>query len=257
MTGSELNSGDVKALTKRRQSNGELYTRRPEVELQISKILSLESKQIFELLDIRDRNREDYVFDETIVYLLRQARERNDDTVIQTLYIELNRRIWNLLNRFRSKFSNVEDFEDLGQTIGLDMLRKIFDTVGGSADYAQVNFGDFVITQGTVKFRENVAKMKREENSIELDKHDEDGQDFELETNDLPIIEKLSLQQGFNTLPPHILEVAVMLRDGWQIESKNESEPTISKHLKVSSRTIRNWLNEARRILAEYEGEGR
>ena len=51
------------------------------------------------------------------------------------------------------------------------------------------------------------------------------------------------------------MTVAELILDGWQIESKNEIELTISKKLAVSSRTIRNWLKEARAILADYNAE--
>lgn len=49
--------------------------------------------------------------------------------------------------------------------------------------------------------------------------------------------------------------VVELLLDGWQIESKELGKPTIRKKLGVSSRTIRNWLKEARLILADHKTE--
>ena len=49
--------------------------------------------------------------------------------------------------------------------------------------------------------------------------------------------------------------VAILLADGWKIESRDAAEPTISRYMNVSSRTIRNWVNEAREMLGEYRGE--
>ena len=65
----------------------------------------------------------------------------------------------------------------------------------------------------------------------------------------------MTLKEGLDKLPPHIMIVAELLLDGWQIESKETGEPTISKKLGVSSRTIRNWLKEARALLADYKTE--
>ena len=60
------------------------------------------------------------------------------------------------------------------------------------------------------------------------------------------------LREGLAALPPNTMLVAELILDGWQIESKDPQEMTISRKLDVSSRTIRNWLKEARIILADY-----
>ncbi len=91
MTARETNSTEIKFLTKRKRDTGELYARRPDAELQIGKVLSLEKPQIFELLTNKQQGSADYLLDETIVYLLRDAG--NDHETIEILYSVLNRRI--------------------------------------------------------------------------------------------------------------------------------------------------------------------
>lgn len=251
-------STEVKPLTKRKKETLELYARRPDTELQIGKILSLEPAQIFEYLKSRDRNSADYLLDETIVYLLREP-ERSSES-IETLYAELNRRIWKLLKKFYKNFNNPADFEDFGQKIEIVILQKIFDVNSDSADYAQVNFGDFVIKTAKVVWRGELVKIGREKDIFyaerEGDNEDNSNRiEDSFKSNDALTDYTMLLREGLAKLPSHIMIVAELLLDGWQIESKTESEPTISKKLGVSSRTIRNWLKEARVILGDYNAE--
>lgn len=261
MTARDASSPDVKSLTKRKKETGEFYTRRPEAELQIGKVLSLESAQILELLKNRQRDAADYLLDEAIVYLLREPER--EEGFRENLYIELNRRIWKLLKKFYKRFDNPEDFEDFGQKVEMAVLTKIFDLNSDSADYAQVNFGDFVVKTAKVAWRGELVKIGREKEIFyaerENDEEDNVSNRIEnsLKSDDAPTDYTMTLKEGLNKLPPHIMIVAELLLDGWQIESKEIGEPTISKKLDVSSRTIRNWLKEARAILSDYKAEVR
>ncbi|MBA3632726.1 MAG: hypothetical protein H0W58_07960 [Acidobacteria bacterium] len=259
MTVPDANSTVVKPLTKRKKETRELYARRFEAELQIGKVLSLEPIQIFELLKNRQRDAADYLLDETIVYLLREP-ERGEH-FRETLYLELNRRIWKLLKKFYTRFSNPADFEDFRQKIEMAILKKIFDITSDSADYAQVNFGDFVVKTAKVAWRGELVTIEREKEIFYVERESDD----ENSVNDLenraagdPLSDyTMMLKEGLAKLPPHIMIVAELLLDGWQIESKVLGESTISKKLNVSSRTIRNWLKEARLILRDYKAEVR
>lgn len=260
MTMPGTNSTDVKPLTKRKKETRELYARRPDAELQIGKVLSLEPAQIYELLKNRQRDAADYLLDESIVYLLREP-ERGEH-FRETLYLELNRRIWKLLKKFYKRFDNPADFEDFGQKIETAILQKIFDINTDSADYAQVNFGDYVIKTAKVLWRGELVKIEREKEFFYTEREGGDDEDTDpiensLKSNDAPTDYTMMLKEGIGKLPPHIMTVAELLLDGWQIESKDQSEPTISRKLGVSSRTIRNWLKEARVILSDYNREVR
>ena len=258
MTAGDTNSNEIKKLTKRKKATSELYTRRADAERQISEVLRLESPQILELLKSRERGAENYLLDETIVYLLRDSRIDNDFR--ETLYAELNRRLWKLLKKFAKNFKNPADFEDFGQKIELAVLRKIFDVNSDSADYAQVNFGDYVVKTAKVVWRGELVKINKDKDLFYTRRENEDDEyadsiENNLESNDALADYTLMLKEGLSRLPPHIMTVAELILDGWQIESKNEIELTISKKLAVSSRTIRNWLKEARAILADYNAE--
>lgn len=260
MIAPDPNSAKIKPLTKRKKETNELYSRRPEVELQLEKILALESTEILELLKNKQRETKDYLFDESIVYLLRQPEIT--ENFRETLYIELNRRLWKLFKKFYARFNNPADFEDFGQKVETAIIRKIFDTNTDAADYAQVNFGDYAVKTAKVVWRGELVKIGREKEIFYAKREYEDEDEgIRIEdgfkSNEASSDYTMTLKEGLAKLPPNIMLAAELLIDGWQIESKDEREITISKKLGVSSRTIRNWLKEGRVILAEYNTEVR
>jgi DNA-directed RNA polymerase specialized sigma24 family protein len=254
-----VDSTEIKPLTKR-TGEGVLYIRRPDAELQIEKTLTLSRPQILQMVAARKRRDEsDYLLDETIVYFLREARINDDGEMIEALFAELNRRIWKLLAKFRA--GNEADFEDFVQRVEMAILEKIFDMNSNAADFAQVQFGSFVLSEAKAVWKGNLVKLKREQELFETTRAEGDESEDEnrLENisgaNDLPAESRLIIAEGLKKLAPHQRTVAVMLLDGFQIESKNAGETTISGHLGVSSRTIRNWIKEMRAALEGYQGE--
>lgn len=258
MNARDADSTQIKNLTKLTKL-GEQYMRRADAELQIEKILTLEKSQIVEMIGgDKRRNEADYLLDESIVYLLREATIDSDNSMIETLYIELNRRIWKLLAKFRANFKNNQaDFEDFGQQAGFAIVRKILDTGSNSADYAQVNFGDFVIGEAKSVWKQNLVRVKREEAMFNSGREGEEDEN-KLENipweHELSAESRLIIEEGLRNLLPEHQIVAAMLLDGFQTESKDPRELTISKHLGVSSRTIRNWIKEMRLALTGYQG---
>ncbi|MDQ3748721.1 MAG: hypothetical protein M3367_06890 [Acidobacteriota bacterium] len=252
------NSTGVKPLTKRTKQRSELYLRRSEVERQIAKVLSLADRQIFELLENRQRDSAGFLLDETIVYLLRERKD--DNFFVEILYAELNKRIWKLFRKFYKNFNNEADFEDFGQKIEMEIIKKIFDLESDASDYAQVNFGDYVVKTAKVVWRGRLANITRENEMFETERaRDEDeskADENRFVFREISTEEKMILQARLAALPDNIRNAAILhYLDGWQIESKDAHAPTISKLFDVSSRTIRNWLTEARTILAAQEGE--
>jgi DNA-directed RNA polymerase specialized sigma24 family protein len=250
----------VKPLTKRTKETQVVYHRREEVERQIERVHSLKSSQIFELLQTSHRSEPDYLFDETIVYLIRERRAGGDVPEIEAFYRVLNVRVWRLLNKYRSKFGDRANFEDFGQQVGIAILDKIFDIESDSADYAQVNFGDYAVAAAqTIWKRRLVSHMREDQHSGDPRDGDDDEADpiSEISAGETKILEQLIITEAIRSLPEHLKTVAVLLADGWKIESNDPTEPTISRQMRVSSRTIRNWVIEAREILDEYKGGSR
>lgn len=258
MTTRETDSTDIKPLTKKTKQ-GELYVRRADAELQIEKILTLEKPQVLEMLSATKRRDEaDYLLDETLIYLFREARISKDDELSNQIYSELNRRIWKLFLKFRSNFNEQSDFEDFGQKIEMAILRKLIDTDSNRADFAQVQFGSFVISEAKSVWKQNLAAINKDKEFLHTPREDDETGANELENlavGELAKDKKMIVREGLRKLSTEHRLVAAMMLDGFQIESKDENELTISKHLGVSSRTIRNWIKEMRSTLADYKGE--
>ena len=258
MEARDAHSTRTKPLTKRTKQ-GEIYIRRADAELQIEKALTLEKPQISAMLAGNKRRGEaDYLLDETLVYLFREARAAGDDELFNRLYIELNRRVWKLFLKFRATFKSQADFEEFGQKTETAILRKLLDTASDKADFAQAQFGSFVIAEAKSVWKQNLAAIKRDQEFIETPREDDETGADELENlagSDFSDERKMIIREGLRKLSPEQQTIAAMLLDGFQIESKDENELTISRHLGVSSRTIRNRIKEMRSILADYEGE--
>ncbi len=244
-------STEVKSFSEQIEDNRDPYALRPEVERQIEEVSMLEDRQVFELLKNR-RESGEYLFDETIVCLLRARRE--DSIFVETLYAELNRRIWKLLRSFYKKFSNVEDFEDFGQAVEMTVIKAIFNTDSDTGKYAKKYFGDFVVKTATYAWYGKLKQDKRFNEMFETESADgneiaeTDKNRFVLK--EISAEEKMILRARLVELPENARNAAILhYLDGWQIESKDAHVPTISKLFGVSSRTIRNWLGEARKIL--------
>lgn len=258
MEARNADSTNIRPLTKRTMQ-GEIYLRRAETQLQIEKVLLFDAPQILEMLSGSERRGEaDYLLDETLVYLFREARRSGDENLFNQLYAELNRRIWKLFLKFRSRFHDQSDFEDFGQKTETAILRKLLDADSDRADFAQVQFGSFVISEAKSSWKQNLSMINKDKEFLDAPREDADETDAnELENladGDLSDEEKMIIREGLSKLSPDQQMVAVMLLDGFQIESVDENELTISKHLGVSSRTIRNRIKEMRSALADYKG---
>ena len=170
--------------------------------------MRLKNAQILELLKSRERGAENYLLDETIVYLLRDSNIDNDFR--ETLYAELNRRLWKLLKKFAKNFNNQADFEDFGQKIELAILRKIFDYSTNSADYAEVNFGDFVVKTAKVVWRGELVKINKDKDLFYMRRENEDDDyadsiENNLESGDALADYTLMLKEGFEPFAPRTL----------------------------------------------------
>jgi hypothetical protein len=247
-----------KPLTKRTRQ-GDLYVRRADAEMQIEKVLTLDESQLLSMLTGKRRDEADYLLDETIVYLLREARRIGKEETIPALFEELNGRIFKLLLKFRSGFSR-EEFDDFVQTVGTAILEKIFDTGSNAADFAEVQFGLFVLSEAKAVRKKSLVRLSREQIQDMSRGEDEDESD-PLEKlawdKELSADSRMIFEEGMRKLSIEQQTVAAMLLDGIQIESKDPREITISRHLDVDQRTIRNWIRKMRAALTDYRGEMR
>ena len=255
-------STTIKPLTKR-TAEGKLYVRRPDAELQIEKALSLETAQILEMLGAaKERGDETFLLDETLVYLLRQARRANDDDLLNELYIELNKRIWKKLAKFRGNFNNQADFEDFGQKTEMAIIKKILNVESNAGDFAQAQFGSFVLSEAKAAWKQDFVRIKKDRESLDTPRGSDDEETDQLENkadlrDEFSAEKRLIYEEQMRNFSPEQQIIAAMLLDGFQIESKRPEEMTISKYLNITSRTIRTRIKKMREILNESKGEAK
>lgn len=75
----------VEALTKKKQ-DGTPYTRRVEVETALASLVNLSRDEMLERLKVRHPTSPNYVQSECLVYLIRAARNDNDERYFNKLY---------------------------------------------------------------------------------------------------------------------------------------------------------------------------
>lgn len=248
---------EPKPLRKRTVESQTLYCRRPEVEAQIRQALSHNADEIQTRLEVVDQTDERFLKSETLIYLLREFFERGENDMFNAIYETLSERIYHLLRRHKIKFAETSDFEDFLQDVQLIMLDKILDFESDHGDYAQVSFGDFVVTIAVNEIKKYFGKLKQAAEMIALDEeNEEDKPKFELVAQGLSSEKMLVLREAIGNLPDHIREVAFLhYVEGWQIDSQNPHEPTLSKKYQKSEKTIRNWLRKAAELLSDWKGE--
>jgi DNA-directed RNA polymerase specialized sigma24 family protein len=251
------NSGStaVKPLTKRRKDTSEPYFRRPEVEEQLGYACSLKSDELFAAFPAKSRDEKGYLFDETLVYMVRDALEKGDRADYEALYGALYERIWKILRHFRYRFNkNGEQgqFEEFAQQVSVMITIKLLDIESDAADYAQVNFGDFVVSAARTELKSVYRTASRQTDDSAFWEEGEDQPASRVERiEDLRTgHDKLyELRDVLMKIPEPKRTAVVLVGEGWPIESIDPNEPTVSRLLGVTPRTIRNWLKEARNIL--------
>ncbi len=260
MNARDASSTGIKPLTKKTQ-DGELYFRRTDAQLQIQKISSFSEREIAAMLKSKAaRGEPEYLLDETLCYLLREAKINGIRTLIESICLELNSRIWKLLLKFRGGFKNREDFEDFGQQVGLVVFKKLNDVESNAADFAQVQFGKFVIALAKTIEKRKLAAIMREKELFSLPRDDDEDRNMLENFADggtLSADSLMVLAEGIGKLSPDQKLLAAMLLDGYKIESKDVLELTISRHLGITSRTVRYRIQEMRKTLDGYQGEAK
>ncbi|MCW5962306.1 MAG: hypothetical protein KIS76_19250 [Pyrinomonadaceae bacterium] len=246
-------AGSYFPLTKRTKQ-GELYVRRDDAQMQIEAVAEREIAEIRPRLYVTDRADELYLLDETLVFLYRRALFERDDSLAEAIFIAMDVRIVKLLLKHKnSGFIHGCEFDDFLQDVRISVLRKIGDLASDIGDFAQVQFGSFVSSEAKCVGKKNFGLKERER----IDDHS--GRD---DDNDSDLLEnavspdpgpefKAMLRQGWSQFSDEQRTIVCMLLDGFQSESKDPNETTISSYLNVTSRTIRNKIGEIRRIAAE------
>jgi DNA-directed RNA polymerase specialized sigma24 family protein len=253
MSGDSGEHLQIRPLTKVKKS-GEKYYRREEVEEQLPEAVRLSPSEVSERLKLPNKDTVGYLYDETLVYLLREAHRREDLTMVNHIYSELAVRIDRLLLK-QSNQVKIENAEDFKQEVHGRVIKKIFDLDSDKADYAQAMFGDFVTTEAQTEKHKHWRKAEKEKRHAEIDAPNEHGHDLDPSYEGLSPEQEAIILNALGKLPDEVATAAILnFIDGYQIESKDPDEVTVSKIMGVTGRTIRNWFTKAVRTLNSIDG---
>lgn len=254
MLGDSGEQATVRPLTKTR-SDGDPYKRRDEVEQQLHEVIRLSPDELERRIRIPKSEVQGYLFDETLVYLLKEAHRREDLTMENLIYDHLAIRVEILLRKHAYQVDS-DDLHDFMQEVHTRLLEKIFDLSSDRADYAEVMFGDFVTSEAATLKRKHWRLDKKERGNLEIDAPKEDGHDYD-PADERPISpeEIAILNDALGKLPEKTVTAFLLhYRDGLQIESRDPDKLTVAKIMGVSGRAIRIWFRQAVTLLTEDEG---
>ena|ERR1051325_8110839 len=257
-TGASTNK-DVRPLTRRYAETDAPYERLPEVEAQVRRALTFEDQALATEMR-RDYQSPEHFKDETLCYLIRERVRagRHDDAnaLVETL---LRRHAGIIRSRIGRGGVDGRHREDCAGEIVTQLLTELFDAESDRSDFAQVRFGLYFkrVSDGVIsKFRglqererqaESVASQ-RDDRTEEVDLLDTLADECALSAED-----RVLMRDALSHLPSHLREPFILRHfDGWQIESDSPSEPSISRQLKVTPRTIRNRLRDAEESLRRW-----
>ena len=245
----------VKPLTR----NG--YRRLPKVELQIADAVILDGTAIVERARQRDEGAPDFLAPEALIYFIRDAIKNGEERLRDRLIRELLERCNpHFHGRFRG-FSR-EDREDLQGEV-LRMIVEDLLSPDDRSDFMQVRFWAYLkkrcIDACRVTFRH-----AEDTESLETGFSGEGGSEGQTKLDrevdpQLSPEELAMISEGLKQLPRDLRHVFLLrhyvgMKIGADSLADDEgAEPTIAAQFGRTGRTIRNWLNEARRLLAEFQ----
>jgi DNA-directed RNA polymerase specialized sigma24 family protein len=230
------------------------YKRRRPVEQRIIGALSLEGDSFLELVEQRDETSSDYFPPEALIYFIRRANRVGNKRLVNTMMQELYVRCRPLvLGRVRSfvKETRKEIIQEVLTKIASDLLDP-----GDVADFAEVSFWLYLKRLTIDVVRQRVSELNSPEVSVDGRLSDDDERSeliANIPASSLSLDQIVQLNEGLALLPPKQRQAFIMRHAyDMKIESKNPDEMTLSRHFGVTEKTIRNWLDEAERLLTPF-----
>ena len=256
---------------RKRTLDGALYTRDPRIESLLEELSSLSRDELLERVEVSERSDSAYVPSECLLYFVRASRMDNNDAWFERLYKKLDERVlrglpagddWDGQTESYSRLEIRDRAHDrFGELLALDRT-----SPQERLDYFEVRFDGALASLR----RDAQAQVWREESrSVSLDSDDDAGQvlaqveraaaehvdpfdPFGVEEEEF----RFRLDAAIEKLPDEQRSVLEMLRQGFQIDSKEAGVMTISSVLGKSDKTIRNYRDRAYATLRAALTEG-
>lgn len=266
-----LGGKDALAKPLTRSTKGMLYARPPEVEGQLEELLHASADEQLARVKTADENSAQYVVHECLVYLVREAALAEDSdryhalaaVMLKHVTRGIERKLWAL------GVAN-DDVEDVYQEVVSAMMTSILE--GPSGEYFQVRFHSALYRQLLKSYDQYARRRRRAKYEKSLDAPEQKTDDREGERA-ATFGEQLESREDVATDVERRLLISVALEAisdprhrkafvlhhfyGWQIESTDPDEASLSELFDRTPRMVRNWLRTADRQLAEWRAAKR
>jgi RNA polymerase sigma factor (sigma-70 family) len=258
-TGAEADK-DVRPLTHRNTDTGALYERLPEVETQVRRTLALEEEALIEAIQHSYGESPTHLKDEVLCYLIHERlRDGHQESANAVTEVLLRRHARTIRSRIGRGGVERRHREDCAGEIVSQLLIELFDTDSDRSDFAQVRFGLYFkrLSYGVIRrFRELQQRERQAESvtSTQGDRTEEiDLLDTLADERALSAEDRALTRDALAHLPDDLREVFLLRYfEGWQTESNSPTEPSISRYLNVTPRTVRNRLRDAEASLRRW-----
>ncbi|VVE16255.1 RNA polymerase sigma factor [Pandoraea soli] len=248
-------------LLKSKDKNGVPFARPPEIEAWLVRLESVDVAARLQAFAVASRKSSGYVPSEAMTYFLRRAHTTGAKDEFKQLFGLLLKRVG------QSLFASIPDSRMGGaQDIREEVMSRFAERIAKDCNgrFAMLDFFEVRFDLAFARFRKTVLRQIGPASvlTVPLSTDDDDGQDISPEVEaaaadflggdpqkiDDPAF-RLQLGAAIDALPDDQRRVVGLLRQGFQIDSKDPNIMTISKMLQCDERTVRNRRDRAYKTL--------
>ena len=254
---------------KKRDQNGNLYTRPPETEQAIAAAILQDLATLRRRAAVSTRSSPDFLPSECLVYLIREAWRRRDEQTMNDLMAPLLTRSEALLEA-KVPDGLLPNAAEIRENI-LSEFSFLFVRDGSGDDPDELDFFECRFNQAFRAFRidfvrrevmrtKHLASLPAENDEASHCSSDEDvfshlSEAFRNPPTQLQKLFRKDLLEAINSLPPDERKAVVLCHVlGSKEEAEDPSETTAATLCGVTGRTIRNRLNRAAARLSKFKG---
>ena len=246
---------------KSKDKSGAPFTRPPEIEACLGRLESVDAAARLKAFAVTSRKGSGYVPPEALTHFLRRAWATGARDEFKQIFELLMKRVG------QSLYSTVADSRMAGaQGIREEIMGRFAERIAKDCQgrFAMLDFFEVRFDLAFARFRKTVLRQIGPASvlTVPLSTDGDEGQDISPEVEaaaadflggdpqkiDDPAF-RLELDAAIDALPDDQRRVVGLLRQGFQIDSKDPSIMTIAKMLKCDERTVRNRRDRAYKAL--------
>jgi DNA-directed RNA polymerase specialized sigma24 family protein len=252
---------EIRPLTRRRKDDGALYTREKESQRQIEALANLPDGARRERILLSDRNSDQFICEETLVYFLREYARRGQSDFAWAIAERLTVRIVGRTQRELSRWRLSPDDEvDCVLDLQAELYEALFD-FSSDAEFWEVRFWVCLNRRlwNLLRKRQGTLDGERKESEqgevVDRSGGVDEGESVlsRIADKGLGPQEQAEMKEALSLLNEKELR-AVFLRhaEGLPEESEDAARPTVAKAMGVTGRSVRNYLRSAEAKLRQY-----